>query len=426
MPPASVPSPDRAERRFIGGFFIFLSLGLIAIASLNIVADPFRVFGTPRWMGVNDRTPDTIGFDRVAKPYQLLHQDARSLVFGSSTAHNGFLALESWDMGLPKPAYNYALLGASAHEIRLSLEQALRESPVEVVVLVADFFAYNAYYADNERFLAKRLDAASRRRWPGYMLEDLGTFMLGIDGIKYSWRTLFDSHAANLASPSASNAPKIASNVPIRVHFQNCERSYPSRWFPPPARRYDFVDASRHRDTLEDFKAMLRACSEQGVQLYIIIPPIHARFNEALVASGAWPNYEGWKRAIVSCADAQLGRIAAEKHPPRLELWDFSLFNQRTCESVPVSGAPLRWWHDSAHFTPEFGQSILAEVMQSTPRKRSQLGVRLVPTSVELDTHLAEVRSGLEKFRAIAPDEVLDVHDALGIATVTAQRSASR
>jgi hypothetical protein len=98
-----------------------------------------------------------------------------------------------------------------------------------------------------------------------------------------------------------------------------------------------------------------------------------------------------------------------------VELWDFSLFNEITCESLPAEGTrPMRYFFDSAHFTPEFGRVILDEVLEGKPR----LGVRLDQTDVE--DHLAELRADLQRFRVANPGIVADVRAAVGIAKSTA------
>ena len=374
---------------------------LLTIGGLNVFADPFRVFGTARRAGWNDRVPDTSGFDRMAKPYELRHVQPRTVLFGSSTAQAGFNGLADWETKLPQPAYNAALLGASAHEIRLSIEHALRETPVETVVMVADFFAFNAHYLDNERFEPARLAAASRDGWPGMMGADFAAFTIGRDALSLSWRTLASSRREQAVSA-------VAASYPWREHFRNCERSYLGKWLPPPAQAYEFASGGINR--LADFDAALQLCAKRGVRVIVLCPPIHARFHEALSAAGVWPQYEMWKRELARLTRA---RPAPSANPGALALWDFSLFNEVTSEPVPADGAgPMRWFSDSAHFTPELGKRVLAEMLGTLPAGAQRLGVRL--DQVELETHLASARAGLETFRAAQPEVIADVRDALG------------
>jgi hypothetical protein len=94
-----------------------------------------------------------------------------------------------------------------------------------------------------------------------------------------------------------------------------------------------------------------------------------------------------------------------------LELWDFSLFNEKTCEPLPSEGTrPMQYFFDSAHFTPEFGRVILDEILEGTP----QFGVRL--DQVEIESHLAELRAELQQFRITNPAVVADVRATLGVA----------
>ena len=70
----------------------------------------------------------------------------------------------------------------------------------------------------------------------------------------------------------------------------------------------------------------------------------------------------------------------------------------------------MRYFFDSAHFTPEFGRAILDEILDGTPR----LGVRL--DRVEIESHLSGLRADLQRFRIENPAVVADVRATLGTA----------
>ena len=393
--------------------YLLLLLGttgsaLLAISTLNLLVDPFGVFGASIRSGVNDRTLDSSGFDRMVKPYKLVRAAPRTVLFGSSTAHVGFLSIADWDTALPHPAYNYALLGASAHEVRLSLAQALRECPVEAAILVADFFAFNAHYLDNPGFAPARLSVTTHRGWPGFLGSDLVAFTIGREVLGLSWQTLV---ASRRKLDSATQVDSLVQDYSWDVHFRNCERSYLTKWFPPPAHLYEFASTQTGGDRLADFDASLQLCGERGVHLIILCPPIHARFQEALAAAGAWPHYEAWKREIAKRTQAQQ---ALRTGSGTVELWDFSLFNDLTCEPLPRDGAgSMRYFTDSAHFTQELGRLVLNEILDPEKPRANRPGVRL--DRVEIESHLAAVRTGLEAFRAANPSVVADVRSALGI-----------
>ena len=397
-------------RRYLWMLLGITFSALLAISAFNLLVDPFRVFGTPIRSGLNDRAPDTSGFDRMAKPYELVRVAPRTVLFGSSTARAGFLSLVNWDTVLPRPVYNYALLGASAHEVRLSLTQALRECPIEAVVVVADFFAFNAHYLDNERFDPARLTVAKRSNWSGFLGSDFAAFVIGREALGLSWETVVASWRAGA---SADAAVPSSQGYPWHVHFRNCERSYMAKWFPPPWHLYEFASAKTGDDRLADFDASLHLCGERGVRLIVVCPPIHARFQEALAAAGAWPHYEAWKRELTSRTCAQQAQPTG---PGTAELWDFSLFNDMTCEALPPDGAgPMRYFSDSAHFTQELGRLVLDEILEPAKSRSNRIGARL--DQVEIESHLSDIRTALEAFRTANPAVIADVRAALGIGT---------
>lgn len=397
--------PDNKGVRYLLIVVSVTAIFLLSIGGLNVFADPFRVFGTVRHVGLTHRVPDTSGFDRLAKPYELLRIQPRTVLFGSSTARAGFCDLAEGAMTLPQPAYNGALLGANAHEIRLSIEQALREAPVKVVVVVADFFAFNVNYPDNEHFEPKRLAAATRHQWPGMSPADFVAFTIGCDALCLSWQTF-------AASRSTGNHEAFTGAVDgfrWHEHFRNCERSYLAKWFPPPTGKYEFASAKIDRQPFADFDAALQLCADRRVRVIVLCPPIHARFNEALAVAGLWSQYEFWKRELARRVRSIQTRFVT---PSALALWDFSLFNEVTSESLPDDGkGPMRYFSDSAHFTPKLGALVLDEIIGILPVDSHPLGVRL--DKVEMEAHLANVRVGLEMFRMNQPDVIVDVRSAL-------------
>ena len=397
--------PEAKSIRYLWIVVSVTALTLISIGGLNVFVDPFRVFGTVRCVGWADNVPDTSGFDRMTKPYELLQVQPRTVLFGSSTARAGFCGLAEWEVNLPQPAYNGALLGANAHEIRLSIEQAIREAPVKVVVIVADFFAFNVNYADNERFEPKRLAAATRHHWPGMLPADFAAFTIGCDASRLSLQTLSGTRNAE-RNEAISNA---GNGFPWHEHFRNCERSYLTKWFPPPMRKYEFAKKNSAREPFADFDASLQLCAEHSVRAIVLCPPIHARFHEALAVAGVWPQYEFWKRELARKIRINQTRSG---NPNALVLWDFSLFNEMTREPVPEDGeGPMRYFSDSAHFTPKLGALVLDEILGTRPFDSQRLGVRL--DQVEMEAHLASVRGGLELFRANEPRVIVDVRNAL-------------
>lgn len=409
-----MPTPAQ-PRRYLWTFLGLTGGVLLAMVALNVMADPFRVFGTPRRAGLNDRVADASGFDRMTQPYELLRVMPRTVFFGSSTTLFGFRGVDQWEAALPRPIYNYGLRFADAHEVHLSLDHALRECPVEVVVMTADFYGFNIHFPGNAQFTPARLTSATRSAWPGVLGSDLAAFTLGSDALALSWKTLSSSWRP---APPAATDP-VQQSHSLHEAFRQCERFYLSHWLPAPACRYEFASATTGQDRLADFEASLRLCSQRNLRLIVICPPIHARFQEALDAAGVWPQYEAWKRELATRTRAHQARLAGSG---TVELWDFSFFNDLTCEPLPGEElGPMRYFTDSAHFTPELGRLILSEVLGIESSGVQRLGVRLDETDME--SHLAGLRADFKAWRDVNPAVVSDVRAGLGLEKETATPS---
>jgi hypothetical protein len=390
-------------------FFGVAFAGLGVLCLLNVLADPMRVFGTPRWHGVNHRGPDVSGFDRMVKAYEIERLAPRTVVIGSSRVLSGFSGVEHWPVRWPAPVYNYSLLGANAVEIRRYVEHALAAAPVETVLWVADFFAFNADYTGSDTFVEGRLRSLDGSRRLPVVLEDYRDAGLGVESTRRSVLTLWNSLRDRLAAPAGETASS-PSVRPWAEHFRNSERSYPSRWLPAPHHRYVFRREAGGPETFEQLEAILAACKKRGVRLILAYPPVHARLHEAMMRVGVWPQYEEWKRRVAERVRDFNARMGGD-----VPVWDFAIYNKATTEPVPgVSGTAARmdFYEDSAHFSPHFGQCMLRQFGLMDGALPEPLAVR-VDAEPDLIGHLARVRAAHEAYRAAAPAEIAAVAAAL-------------
>jgi len=76
-------------RRFLAALAACVALPSIVLAATVIVIDPYYVFGSPDWRGVNVVRPQYETHVIVAKPYQVARMRPEGVAFGSSTAEVG-------------------------------------------------------------------------------------------------------------------------------------------------------------------------------------------------------------------------------------------------------------------------------------------------------------------------------------------------
>ena len=118
--------------------------------------------------------------------------------------------------------------------------------------------------------------------------------------------------------------------------------------------------------------------------------PVHARLLENLDNVGLWPNFEYWKRQLVTINE----KIAIAQNTKPFPLWDFNGYSEVSTEPVNDEDPP-RWFYDSAHPHVNTGNRILNIV---SGQQVDNFGKQLTLSNV--DDWLALQRSNRESYRA--------------------------
>ena len=132
-------------RRFALGLAAFLVIPPLLLAGFVIVVDPYYVFGSPSWPGINEVRPLYEPHVITAKPYQVERIRPEAVILGSSRAevgldpgHPGWSVGNVFDFGLPAST-EYEVMRAFLHA------QAVGR-PLKQAVVGLDFFAFNIFF----------------------------------------------------------------------------------------------------------------------------------------------------------------------------------------------------------------------------------------------------------------------------------------
>jgi len=131
--------------------------------------------------------------------------------------------------------------------------------------------------------------------------------------------------------------------------------------------------------TLAALQEIIALSAKHGIQLKLIINPIHARQTYALAAAGLWPLYESWKRDLLAAAQRS-------PRPELVSLWDFSGASSCTAENLPAdtnAASAMRWYRESSHFRRVLGNRVLDRVYgRADDGACPGLGQRLEPATL--------------------------------------------
>ena len=377
--------------------FTLFFLGLLA--AFNAAIDPYQLFHTPAIAGLNDKKTDIFFQLAVTKPYQFYAGDNANVVLGSSRA--GRAIDPNHPLLSERRFYNYATPGGTPEHDYLKLRSTIASKPVKHIYYFVDFFTFNTYYdlpsSVTEAF--RRRTAYGTVRFIQQFVEDLSASLLGYYATRDSVRTMRkQSAAASGAIPFTTLLPdgrwdlSSANDRRSEQAFTQAENGYlRQNWFLPADGRFSLHERpSAPNRSFSYFKATLEMAQKHNLNMTIVILPVHARLLENLDNVGLWPNFEYWKRQLVTINE----QIATDQDTKPFPLWDFNGYSEVSTEPVNDEVLP-QWFYDSAHPHVNTGNRILDII---SGQQVDDFGNQL--TSNNVDNWLALQRSNREGYRA--------------------------
>lgn len=360
-----------------------VATAVLGVGGFNWLIDPFALYGNHGLEGVNTGKPLIERHLRLHKPHAVRRAQPSVVILGSSRAFNG---IDPQDPALAAigRGYNLAVPDANAYELRRLGEHALAATPVELLVVVCDFFAWMTPQEGKANLDPGRLAvslAGARQRLAAW--HDTGPTLLSRGGTWWSWQTYHrqgrestDHLARFLADGFGRGLEPYVAEHGQRAAFVRKEVGYMLTRLPkfPPAKR----SAPRRQEASAHLAALLAAAADVDCAVWLATAPIHARLNEVLRWCGYDAALADWRRELAAVASA-----ARAAHPDwDLRALDFAGFNPVTTEPVPPFGSQERmvgYWEDS-HFTPATGSRMLARLAGGDD---PDFGVDLEPAAIE-------------------------------------------
>ena len=139
------PPTTFSFRRFALALGGFLALPPILLAAFVVAVDPYCVFGSPSWAGINAVRPNYESNIFTAKPSQVRRIRPAAVALGSSRVevgldprHPGWVNSRTFNFGLP---------GSTSYEVMLALLHAQKVGqPLKQAVVGLDFYGFNIFF----------------------------------------------------------------------------------------------------------------------------------------------------------------------------------------------------------------------------------------------------------------------------------------
>jgi hypothetical protein len=320
-------------------YLVIVATSLLAV-SLGVAlllwqADPYRLY-QHRGGDSREASADLFWHLRLHKPYALERVRPRFLVVGSSRAAR--LAPEKLANGRGS-AYNAALPGISLREMARLLEHAQAVEPLDAALLTLDYYMFRASHV-----VEQHQDHRLRHVNPSLWMR-----------LRHGWQRLLDSWRSLYSVDAAVDGWQNAAGRDSQRQFftdGTWDAAVPAHRRGRPV--YAMLARQKYgefaqQDQALDFAPLatiLAFANEQGIEITLLIAPLHALTLQAIAAAGGWDDYLDWQRALAEAVADWDG----------VKLYGLEA-NERLLHDPLTNPEPL--FRDGVHFTRRVGDALL-------------------------------------------------------------------
>ncbi len=326
---------EKRDDKYLVIMFATLFISMFLTASWNYLGDPYGM-----WRISPDKPLDLFWHTRLHKPYRMQEIKASHLILGSS--RSGRIPADS--IGTKASIYNAAHPGTTLYEIRRQLEHGHRIQPIESVIIGLDYYMFRK---DKKKLLFVDLDhrlahlEPDLKLWVQHHKQKLFDY----------WRILF-SRSAVLASYYAHQNTQASSRRFYPAgHWESIPSALDSKTlFEKIAKQKqkEFSELGRELN-FEQFDKILEFCLSAGIQVDIVISPIHANQMRVIHEASRWVDYFDYHRKLVGSTSTYKDqglkvRITGFEHNSNL---------------VHDSIVQPKWFIDGIHYNLAAGREII-------------------------------------------------------------------
>lgn len=370
--------------RFLVTWVVTLLAIILIVASVNVIVDPYDLFGCPRIAGINQLKPAIKNHAALTKVYQVERARPTTVVLGTSRVYVGIDSTSPQWPASYQPVYNYGLPGTTmGRSLLRELREAWSTGQLRHVVAFLDVPAFfipdpPARGEDDELRLRYLDDGAPNeamrlQRWRDDFLSVFTVAAL-IDSVRTVLAQGGGNHVLDLRENGTSTNADFAEAA--RVEGMNSVFAQKDV--------YDLVNLPEFQRTLAHWQGpmpnmgiiqqVIQFCLTHDLTLTLILGSSHADQMEMFRRTGLWPRVEQIK--------VDLAMLVAAAHSDSITAWDFVEYGRYTGERVPPPGdtaSKIAFFWEPMHFRHALGDLMLQRVFHGTP---ADFGVPLTPATV--------------------------------------------
>jgi hypothetical protein len=370
-------------RSFLLTWIVSLAGLAILVGSVNLLVDPYEVFGAPRIAGISALKPAAKNHAMLAKTYQVARVHPATVLIGSSPTHIGIDAFgPQWPPAM-RPVYNYGIPGGYATSTSSrTLQEAVNAGGVKNAVVFLDFqnfFVPEQHGPDlgeDDRRYHTMSDGSPNPHRPEQVRSDMFLSLATMGALIDSLTTVVSQ-----GKPNALNLTADGSST--EADFKSAARLDGMHDLFAQKDDYELERATRLTKVitgwsgplpnLDIIASIIAYARSHDVRLTLVISPHHADAMEIYWRLGLWPRLEQLKTELAAMAATKDGTVT---------LWDFMDYSSFTTEGVPAVGdrqRPTCWFWEPTHYKKQLGEVMIGRMLGADA---SVFGTILTPENV--------------------------------------------
>ncbi|HAT1876289.1 TPA: hypothetical protein I8Z35_001029 [Legionella pneumophila] len=406
-------------KKFSIYYLTFLLLLSLLIISFNWLVNPYDIYKSLPIQKFSQK-PQVTSHLRLTKAIAIKWKKPEYLILGSSTAETGLNPdFSAWDNSY---VYNLGLSGANIYEVMRYLQHAEAIKPVKKVILVVNFFMFNAYVNNRDDFNESLLHVDFNGNKNPHTINTIVSTLLSFDALKASWETIKNQHKGNAFLSNGQlihnyREEQIQQLKGYKNNFLYTESYSKASLLPSPDNQFSFANPEKGIDTIAYLQKIITICENNHTELILILAPEHVRLLETYKLLDLWGTYEQWQKKLVAIITTH-----NQKYPnSKFALWGFNNINSITTEQLPDKddiATKMHWFWDPQHFKNELGNLILSMVL----RLKDESGVSHFSTLLTEDniqTKLENDRLELSKWENRHSKDIIELKQNLFGATTS-------
>lgn len=385
------------------------------MVSINYFIDPYLLYGTERFVNLNDIKPSATSHSRQSKLHLAHEADINGLIIGNSRPEMGLDPDHSYFTDNNIRMFNLGSPGSGLNEQYGHALDISRAKEIKKIIIGVDFSDYliPLEHTDNPyKWPPEKSNAELRRKlnWDGtdnsnYLsqyIKDIYIPLIALGTFQDSVLTLFGQN--NAFSNLQNNGFNPANDMDNATRTEGVKTIFQQKIptlvdiFTSPKKIY--TDGYEWSPAFTKLVFLLDYLDTNKIETKIFINPYHIQYIESIERSGLGGEFTKWKKSLMKA-------ISNSNQNGTIELWNFSDPSIYTTEPILKSGRePLKWFWEPAHYNRILGDILISRMYEDDSNNNGKLtnfGYKMTPSNI--NESLLSYQDNLQKYRDLYPKE---------------------